>query len=60
MKTYISAEDWKAIKAVLMRAQVPFHTSFDAHVNDTMDGVTYDEYIRVEPFVIQTVEEVEK
>lgn len=58
MKNYITAEDWKAIETVLMRAQVPFHTSFDTHVNDTMDKITYDKYVRVEPFIIQIVEEV--
>ena len=56
MKNYITAEDWKAIEAVLMRAQVPFHVSFDAH--GAMDAITYDKYIRVEPFVIQIIEEV--
>ena len=52
MKNLITPAQWEAIEDALMRAQIPYYVSFDAHVNNTMDKVTYDKYIRVEPFVI--------
>jgi hypothetical protein len=58
MKNYVSAEDWAKIETALMEAQVPFYVSFDAHVNDTMDEITYDKRITIEPFTIQVVKEV--
>lgn len=58
MKNYIAAEDWAKIETALMEAQVPFHVSFDAHVNEDMTSITYDKYIRVEPFVLQVRKEV--
>lgn len=53
MKHYITEKDWTAIEELLMRAEVPYSVSFDSHVNDTMEHVTYDKYIRIEPMVIQ-------
>ena len=58
MKNIITANDWAKIEEALMQAEVPFHVSFDSHVNETMDSVTYDKYIRVEPFVIQVRKEI--
>lgn len=58
MKNYVTAEDWAKIETALMEAQVPFHVSFDAHVDEGMTSITYDKRITVEPFVIQFVKEV--
>lgn len=58
MKNYVTAEDWSKIETALMEAQVPFHVSFDAHVDEDMTSITYDKRITVEPFVIQFVKEV--
>ena len=60
MKNIVTANDWAKIEDALMQAQIPFYVHFDSHVNETMDSVTYDKYIRIEPFVIQTIKEVEK
>lgn len=58
MKNIITVDDWVKIEEALMQAQIPFYVSFDSHVNETMDSVTYDKYIRVEPFVIQVRKEI--
>ena len=46
MKNIITANDWARIEEALMQAEVPFHVSFDSHVNEAMDSVTYDKYSR--------------
>lgn len=58
MKNYISAADWAKLEEALMEAQIPFHISFDSHINPDMTSITYDKYIRVEPFVLQVHKEV--
>lgn len=58
MKHYITEKDWVALEELLMKAEIPYYVSFDSHVNDTMDHVTYDKHIRIEPAVIQKVQEV--
>ncbi len=58
MKNLITQAEWEAIENALMKAQVPYYVSFDAHVNEAMDKITYDKYIRVEPFVIIKEEKV--
>ena len=57
MKNYITEADWQALEEVLMKAQVPYAVSWDAHVNESMDRVTYDKYIRIEPVIIQRTRE---
>lgn len=58
MKHYITENDWQALEELLMRAEIPYSVSFDSHVNDTMEHVTYDKYIRIEPIIIQRMREV--
>ena len=58
MKNLVTANDWAKIEDALMQAQIPFYVSFDAHVDENLTSVTYDKYIRIEPFVIQTTKEV--
>lgn len=58
MKHYISEEDWAALEPLLMRAEIPYYVSFDSHVHEDMEHVTYDKYIRIEPIVIQKKERV--
>ena len=54
MNNYISALDWVAVEEVLMKAQIPYHVSFDAHVSEDFQTITYDRRITIEPFTIQT------
>ena len=58
MKHYITGNDWTALEELLMKAEIPYSVSFDSHVNDTLEHVTYDKYIRIEPIVIQRVRDV--
>ena len=58
MKHYITEKEWAALEEVLMRAEIPYSVSFDSHVSESMEEVTYDKYIRIEPMVIQRVTEV--
>lgn len=58
MKHYINEAMWAKIEQVLMEAEIPFHVSFDSHVNEALDTITYDKYIRIEPFIIQKEEKV--
>jgi hypothetical protein len=58
MKHYITEKDWVALEELLMKAEIPYYVSFDSHANDTLDHVTYDKHIRIEPVVIQKVVEV--
>lgn len=53
MKNLICEKDWEMVKETLMRAQIPFHTSFDSHWDGESENVYYDERIVVEPFTIQ-------
>ena len=53
MKHYISEKDWLALEEFLMSAEIPYSVSFDSHVNDSLETVTYDKYIRIEPIIIQ-------
>lgn len=53
MKNHVTKEEWDQIKEVLMRAQVPFHTTFDSHWDGKTENVLFDERITVEPFMIQ-------
>lgn len=52
MKNLITPAEWEAIEEALMKAEIPYYVSFDSHVSENLDKVTYDKYIRVEPFVI--------
>ena len=57
MKHYISEKEWPALEELLMKAEIPYSVSFDSHVSESLETVTYDKYIRIEPIVIQkTVE----
>lgn len=58
MKHYITENEWHALEELLMKAEIPYSVSFDSHVNDTMEHVTYDKYIRIEPIIIQRMREV--
>lgn len=53
MKIYVNAAQWAAIEKVLMEAEVPYHVSFDSHVSEDLQTITYDRYIRIEPIVLQ-------
>lgn len=53
MKYYISEKEWSALEEILMKAEIPYSVSFDSHVSDSLDIVTYDKYIRIEPIIIQ-------
>lgn len=55
MRNPISKADWEKVKEALMLAQIPFHVSFDSHLNDTIDSenIYYDIQIQVEPFYFQ-------
>ena len=53
MKNFITEQDFADLEELLMRAQIPYNISWDAHVNDTDSEVTYDKYIRIEPVVVQ-------
>lgn len=53
MKHYISEKDWLALEELLMSAEIPYSVSFDSHVSDSLETVTYDKYIRIEPIIIQ-------
>jgi hypothetical protein len=52
MKHYISEKEWLVLEELLMRAEIPYNVSFDSHVSDSLDTVTYDKYIRIEPIII--------
>ena len=58
MKNYITEKDWETLESLLMKAEIPYHVSFDSHVHEDMEHVTYDKYIRIEPIVIQKREKV--
>lgn len=53
MKHYITDKEWIALEELLMRAEIPYTVSFDSHVSESMNTVTYDKYIRIEPIIIQ-------
>jgi hypothetical protein len=57
MKHYITEKEWTALEELLMKAQIPYAVSWDAHAHTGDDEVTYDKYIRIEPIVIQRVRE---
>ena len=57
MKNYITEKEWQALEELLMKAQIPYAVSWDAHAHTSDDEVTYDKYIRIEPIVIQRVRE---
>ena len=58
MKHYITDKEWIALEELLMRAEIPYTVSFDSHVSESMNTVTYDKYIRIEPIIIQKEVEV--
>ena len=58
MKHYITEVEWSNLEELLMKAEIPYSVSFDSHAADSMDTVTYDKYIRIEPIIIQKVREV--
>lgn len=58
MKHYITEKSWEALKTLLMQAEIPYHVSFDSHVHEDLEHVTYDTYIRIEPIVIQKKEKI--
>lgn len=53
MKHYITDKEWIALEELLMKAEIPYTVSFDSHVSESMNTVTYDKYIRIEPIVIR-------
>lgn len=57
MKHYITENEWQALEELLMKTQIPYAVSWDAHAHTGDDEVTYDKYIRIEPIVIQRVRE---
>ena len=58
MKYYITEKEWTALEELLMKAQIPYAVSWDAHAHACDDEVTFDKYIRIEPIVIQRTREV--
>ena len=58
MKHYITEKDWVVLESLLMKAEIPYYVSFDSHVHEDMEHVTYDKHIRIEPIVIQKEEKV--
>ena len=58
MKHYITEKEWTALEELLMKAQIPYSVSFDSHVSASMETVTYDKYVRIEPIIIQKTVEV--
>ena len=58
MKNYITEKDWEALESLLMKAEIPYYVSFDSHVHDDMEHVTYDKCIRIEPIIIQKEEKI--
>jgi hypothetical protein len=58
MKHYITEKDWATLEPMLMRMEIPYYVSFDSHVHEDMEHVTYDRYIRIEPVIIQTKEKI--
>lgn len=54
MKNCINHADWDELQRVLMKMEIPYHVSFDSHVSEGFDTITYDTYIRIEPIVVQT------
>ena len=52
MKTYITERELKELEELLMKAQIPYNISFDAHMNPDKTSITYDKYIRIEPIVV--------
>ena len=58
MKYYITEKEWIALEEILMRAEIPYHVSWDSHVHETMTEVTHDKYIRIEPIIIQRTKAV--
>lgn len=59
MKNYVTEKEWLALEEILMRAQIPYNVSWDAHAPTGDSDVTYDKYIHIEPIVIQRVRERE-
>lgn len=55
MKNYLTEKEWVALEELLMKAQIPYNVSWDAHVHESDDEITSDKYIRIEPIVIQRV-----
>lgn len=51
MKTYITENELRQLEELLMKLQIPYNVSFDAHMNPDKTSVTYDKYIRLEPVV---------
>ena len=58
MKHYITEKEFRALEELLMRAEIQYSVSFDSHVSESMETVTYDKYIRIEPIIIQKTVEV--
>ena len=58
MKHYISEPEWTALEDLLMKAEISYAVSFDSHVSESIDTVTYDKYIRIEPIIIHKVKDV--
>ena len=55
MKHYITEKEWLALEEVLMRAEIPYSVSWDSHINEALDQVTHDKYIRIEPMSVREV-----
>ena len=49
----VTKAEWESVKETLMRAQIPFTTSWDSHWDGESDKVFYDERITVMPFTVQ-------
>jgi hypothetical protein len=58
MKYYITEKEWVALEELLMKAQIPYAVSWDAHQHSSDDDVTYDKHISIEPIIIQKTVEV--
>ena len=55
MKNYITEKEWVALEELLMKSEITYNVSWDSHVHESDDEVTYDKYIRIEPIVIQKI-----
>ena len=55
MRNLICEADWEKVREALMLAQIPFHVSFDSHLNEATDNanIYYDIQIQIEPFYFQ-------
>lgn len=57
MKHFITEKEWQKLEKVLMECEIPYHVSFDSHINTTSTFITYDKNITIGCITIQTEKE---